>query len=595
MKKRIVGSVMAGVLSATMCLSACGGKPDVGTQVDEGKSQLYISTRNSGIGIKWLQNIADEFEKKYANVSFEEGKLGVQIIDEPDTTAHWTGLLSSFGQQKLAVVVDDCVTISAMSEAGVLKDLADVVKGTMDFDVTDKDGNVISIGETSTIESKLFTHSQEYLGQGGKYYGLPWTLSYPSLPYNATLWEDKLLYFADDKTNAIYLDEEKLPVSTYTGQKYAGRGFITDKGQEKSPGPDGEYNTYDDGMPSTYEEFAYVLDYMVEEKGIAPFICFNGGNYEYTNKFYAAFACSRDGAQDLQDMFNGCTSEGNTVEIVTGWNGNEPIIEDVAIPLEEGYKFSQRASKYYALDLLKKTLAQDKYHNARFGDTSHVNTQNYFIQSTLEPGEQPIAMLLDGSFWYYEADTNIKAAIKNYGSVDDMKVLPIPRQLTGTVDENEGTVWALPSELNVYMYVNANVTGVTEKLAKMFVRFAYTDDMLGYYTETTSLPVAVKYDIGSRYNNLSAYGKDQWNIYQNIIDNEAIVFPYSTSKVYKNNPEYFNLMSHEDMWQSISENTAYTRPYKDFNNVTPIPVKSWFTNSFTTAERWQKEFLKEER
>ncbi len=592
MKKRMARSVGAIVLCTSMVLASCGGKPDTTLQVDETKSQLYISTRNSGIGIEWLQKIADEFEKKYANVSFEDGKLGVQVIDEPDAAAHWTGLLSSFPNQKLAVVVDDCVTISAMSEAGVVKDMADVVKGTMNFDVTDKDGNVVSMGETSTIESKLFDRSKEYLGETGAYYGLPWTFSYPSLPYNATLWEDKMLYFADDKANAIYLDTTKLPTSTYTGKAYTGRGFITDKGQDKSPGPDGEYGTYDDGMPSTYEEFAYVLDYMVEEKGIAPFICFSGGNYEYTNKFYAAFACSYDGAEDLQDLYDGKTREGNKVEIVTGWNGNDPIVEDVAISLEEGYKFSQRVSKYYALDLLKKTLAQDKYRNARFGDTSHMNTQNYFIQSTLEPGEQPIAMLLEGSYWYYEAKTNINAAIKNYGSVDDMKVLPIPRQLTGTVEEGKGTVWALPSELNVYMYMNGNVTGVTEKLAKLFVRFAYTDDMLAYYTEITSLPVAVKYSVGDRYENFSAYGKDQWDIYQNIIANDAIVFPYSTSKTYKNNPNYFNLMSHEDMWKSVSDATAYTRPYRDFSSVTPIPVKSWFTNSYTTADTWTKDFLK---
>ncbi len=592
MRKNFLASIGAVAMSASFILTSCGGRVDTGVQKDESKTTLYITTRNAGIGVEWLQKIADEFEKKYANVSFEEGKLGAQIIDEPDAAVGGSADLSVQPGSQYSVIVNDCVSVATYTQQGMLADIKDVVKGTMDFDVVDADGNVISMGESKTLESKLFPQAQEYLGETGSYYALPWTLSYPALPYNATLWEQKMLHFADDKEDAIYLLDEQnnLQLSNYTGQAYTGRGFIKSKGQDKSPGPDGEYGTYDDGMPSTYEEFVYVLDYMVEEKGIAPFICFSGGNYEYSNKFYAAFACGYDSAEDMKAMFDGYTVGENTVEIVTGWDGNNPIIEDIAIEQADGYKFSQRAGKYYALDLLKKTLAKDKYHNAKFGDPSHAITQKYFIQSALEPGEQPIAMLLDGSFWYYEANTSLKVAENNYGSVDDMKVLPIPRQLCGTVEENKGTVWALPSELNVFMYLNANIlqNPVTEKLAKLFMRFAYTDDMLAYYTEITSLPVAVKYEIGDRYNKLSAYGKDQWNIYQNVIENDALVFPFSTSETYKNNPTYYDLMSHKDMWKS----TGYGRAYVEFESVTPIPVKSWFTSSWLSKETWDSDFMK---
>ena len=55
-----------------------------GEKVNEEQTQLYVATFEGGFGTGWMDTLAERFEKKYANVSFEEGKMGVQVIAKPE-------------------------------------------------------------------------------------------------------------------------------------------------------------------------------------------------------------------------------------------------------------------------------------------------------------------------------------------------------------------------------------------------------------------------------------------------------------------------------------------------------------------------------
>ena len=78
---RWMGVFMA-ALVGILAFPACGG--DDRREVDETKTQLYVSVVPSGYGDSWLYAAAERFEQMYAETSFEEGKLGVQVFVSAD-------------------------------------------------------------------------------------------------------------------------------------------------------------------------------------------------------------------------------------------------------------------------------------------------------------------------------------------------------------------------------------------------------------------------------------------------------------------------------------------------------------------------------
>lgn len=90
-----------------------------------------------------------------------------------------------------------------------------------------------------TILSKLDDQQVDYFGvmQDGErhFYALPSDVGDYGLIYNVDLFESKGYYIADDKSGGFVIGD--------------------DKSARKSAGPDGEYDTDDDGLPATYDEF----------------------------------------------------------------------------------------------------------------------------------------------------------------------------------------------------------------------------------------------------------------------------------------------------------------------------------------------------
>ena len=69
----LAATVALGSLSAMACKPS-GSEDDNSTQ-----SILYVSNYAGGFGSKWMDEIEKRFEAKYANESFEDGKVGVDI------------------------------------------------------------------------------------------------------------------------------------------------------------------------------------------------------------------------------------------------------------------------------------------------------------------------------------------------------------------------------------------------------------------------------------------------------------------------------------------------------------------------------------
>ncbi len=66
--------------SMAVCGAAAGCSPrKEQEQINTDKTQLYVGTFDGGFGDDWLYGVKARFEEKYKDVSFEEGKKGVQV------------------------------------------------------------------------------------------------------------------------------------------------------------------------------------------------------------------------------------------------------------------------------------------------------------------------------------------------------------------------------------------------------------------------------------------------------------------------------------------------------------------------------------
>ena len=119
------------------------------------------------------------------------------------------------------------------------------------------------------MPSKLNQQQQDNLAVDGKYYALPHYETYMGVSYDVSLFESKLLYFSANPDNG-------------------NNGFITSKTEKRSMGPDGKTGvqngidySLDDGLPSTYEEFFKLCDYMVV-RNVTPFVWPGSAAESYT-------------------------------------------------------------------------------------------------------------------------------------------------------------------------------------------------------------------------------------------------------------------------------------------------------------------------
>ena len=566
------------ILLATVCvmssttLFACSSNDEDPSKST--KTVITVMTDDCGYGDSWLTEIKTQFESKYENVSFEEGKVGVTVVASKSTEAKGTAVLNGL---KADVVFCNGLQTAATVNKTLIRDISDVIDGTFETAVTDINGNVVDIVDGGkTIEDKMYA---EQIAAGkaldGKYYSAPWIMGMSSISYNADLWEQKKLYFAESDGFKPY------QTSTYTGQAYTGRGFIESAQQQKSVGPDGVRNTYDDGMPSSYEEFLYLINYMEKDKGVAPFIVANPGSWHYTNYIFSAALPALAGKEAMSVNYNLQTEQGKTFSIISGFNGANPIVDKVEIDESTGYLTSQMAEKYYVLDLMQKIYSNSS-NMSNYSGKSHTEVQYYYVNSVIKQGEKPIAMIIDGNHWYNEVPHSKKDTV-------NFKTLPMPRQLTGSVNEGAGSALSMLVG-NVSVIVNSSIASVaTEKVAKLFVRFALTDDMIKMTNKVSSMPLALKYDLATaEYNALSSYGKDLWTVYKDMLENDSVVFCVSDKTTLLNNPAYFSAATDSYFWTG-TETSGNSLAYLDFKNNTKS-AKDYFQDMWIDATEWSRDF-----
>ena len=565
---------MASVLACGL-LAGCNGGVEYEPEENATLSYLYVDTAPGGFGSEYLSVVAKAFESANADKSYAEGKMGVKIEVGESATNNDEKFKLGVGSSPSDVhVVEGLYYTDLLSDNSILE-LTDIVT---------KD----TLADGKTIESKLNTEQQKVLKYNGKYYTIPTFAGYTGLTYNADLFKNNNLFFADST-------ESPDATSSYTGKAYTGRPLVRNQNAKKSPGPDGLYKTDDDGLPSSYEEFFYLYDFMLDSSpSITPMILYGG---HYANYIFQELLCAASTANGLNSMFS-FNSNGEEIEVISGWNPDDtPQTKWVVITEENGYESTMQVSRYMATKFMKhlstnKVNNKSYLHASSLAGLSNTNAQKLFMESSLDPSLTPIATLAEGVYWYNESAGTREGMAGTYGEdVENMnlKYMPLPAKEYGTITENNGTTQLVADSLQYYLVINAKVANNKEKLdlATDFVKFMYSDEMLQKMTTTSGIPFALKYDLtDTQYQSMNTLSQSFWNVYKGAKDKDAYITGLSLSPTFLANTERFSFKSTNNAFKSKVNGAETTDALTYFFNNKNVSAKEFFTGMSIDVAGW---------
>ena len=464
--------LMAGLMAASMV--ACGWGGD---RFDDGaQTEINFLHYQGTAGIEWLEEAAARFSTLKKDEVYEEGKQGVIVnVAQKQTMPYAT--LESDGYD---IYLDESrANIYSYSAQEKLLNLDDIVEG---------------------IENRIDSDAiQRMKGADGHYYGLPSYEWFTGIAYDIDYFNAENLYFAAPTEEAVVTLPE-------TNAKFGKAKFIADADAEKSVGPNGVKGDYDDGLPSSLQEMV-ILCATIKEKGHSPFIIAGSGDsyaFHLTHALWASIA----GADAMRSIYTNYGSE--PIRMVTGYSDTEtmfssdsglpkPIVEEVVLTDENGYKMYDMEARYYALSFIELMLKEDWFHaSSKDPNGSNLNADNLFINPNLR-GNTQAAMLIDGSYWYHEAQED--GAFETYKQLNpdsegrNIGYMPLPTQIEGSVTEGNGKENTLMNVGSAFVFANKNVSKNPrrERAVRDFLKFLYTDSELATFTEKLGLTLPMEY------------------------------------------------------------------------------------------------------
>lgn len=546
MKKKNVTRMLSLAMCMTLGVSAFAGCGPTDDGIDATKTQLYVNTFYAGLGDRWLLSFKDEFEKKYANESFEEGKTGVQVVIDYSYSSGYEivqGLMSSRSE----VIWCEAVDYSKLATSGMALNLNDVVtKQLTDY------------GETGTIEDKFDDSLLAYYkAVDGNVYALPWFDYMKGVIYDVDIFEGK-----QSDGYGFYLAKDGGFTNGLEGEP------------EKANGPDGVAGTYDDGLPVTHAQFFEMMDEMVRY-GITPF-CFSG-MYTYVDSFFKNLWANEAGAEQLSVAFNFSGTATDLIDVAA--DGTVTELGDTTITNENGHLTLKQESKYRSYQFLEKFVKNSRYYSAKSfnASQSHVQSEEEFLYNVAD-GNEKVAMTVNGVWWEEEASAIFTAMedIDEAYSRDNRRFawmsMPYYQDPGETTEARKQTI---STETQNSVFIKSNIDPNKIELAKKFLEFTSTDAMLVKFAEAISVPRALKLanpSLLENSDNLTAYGK---SVLQ-MKNNSTIVCPQSTNKF-----QWETGLSFNSMFTAATVNgTAYSAPTFAFYNNTGLTAEQYFNGNY---------------
>ncbi len=567
--KKIMKKLLVVVLACMMPISVVSCNRG-GEKVDKTKTQLYVATFDGGFGTSWMDAIEKRFEAKYAKVSFESGKTGVQIIAKPEREMTNEVLLTKLSGMTHEVIFTEAINYYELQSSGLLYDISEAVTKPINWDFVT--GTVdANDPETKSIQEKMSNGAhKDYFGANGNYYGLPFYEATYGIVYDIDLFEKSKLYFAED-----------------------GQNFIRKSSDKRSKGPDGVFGTSDDGLPATYEDFFKLCDYMVSMK-ITP-ITWNGVS-PYVNALVESLQADYEGEEQMRLNY---TASGTATNLVKEFDGNgNPVLESKEITADNGYlTWTKQAGKYYGLKFVEELTGNTSYYdkNQVMNSTyTQTEAQNAIIMDKFIQGKYPVAMLIDGSWWLNEAKGSFAAAEQRFGveaGLQDRKFgfMPLPKATEAKVGEKYSVMEVNSSTC----FVRGSVDKKKDALIKEFIQFCHTEESLREFTSITYATKPFTYTMTEdQVEAMPYWGQEMYRLH----NEDAYVSSYSTSLVYKRNASKFTQLWEGTMFKTLVDGKSYKDvtiamiPQKDKKTVSALEYFNGLAAGLT-AEDWKKSFL----
>lgn len=519
-KTKFLALGLATVLSVGVA-AGCGNG-NIGKDEDTSKI-TQISFRQWGgtaSSTDWLQQAADRFAAEKANEPYESGKKGVKVEISTNKDSDYTSSIPDYD----ILMDENSANIYDMQTRGYLADIDDLVKGLQ-----------------SKIEPQLLPKLK---GADGKYYGLPHYSYDVSISYNVDLFKAENLYIAaPGEESVVNYKSSLLPDSS------AGVNFVFNENTKKSCGPNGIPNDYDDGLPSSLEEFIVLCDYIKNKKQINPFaICDITGGANYAFMLIESLWAGMVGTDAMRATT--CNFTDAEVEVVKegalSYDGTllntgikMPQTETVVLSDGNGYRMYDMSARYYALSFLELAKNKGWFKNQQMTNTK---AQEFFVLGNYNANDNDrCAMLVDSTFWYGESvsgGTLTKYKSLSGGKEANVSMMPMPVQLTGQVTEGNGKKpTVIDTSATVFVNKRVEKNEGLFRAVKEFIEFLYSDAELKAFTETSKLTMNLNYDYDK-----SSLG----NFYAGVLEIEKAagdkVYAASDNIKYSKNRSSFSLI-----------------------------------------------------
>lgn len=568
MKKIIVLIISAVMLISSTVVAGCS---KVVEKIDKNKTQLYVANYNGGVGSKWLDDVIERFEDEYENYEFEpgSGKKGAQVIVDHSKSYDGVSLTNTLNSSNYEVFFTQNFSYHEMASQYLL-------------DITELVTEVECEQDGKTIYSKLIETDKTDLKINDKIYAIPHYELNMGMGYDAGLFKDKNLYFSDE------IDTED---SVYPGTRY----FVLDDEEKKSPGPDGKYDTYDDGLPSSMMEFYKLIEKMVSAKSVTPFV-FPGMNIHYTNQLVATAFHNLVGADGVEANYR-LTSNGQEIEIVDSFTGKVPNTHKEALTKDNAYLLRESAGLYYALEFAEKAFSEKaNYYSS--SDWDNLAAMRRYLNSGLDGTYQYIGMIIDGSYWYNEAADQgyFTKLAKDYPSTytkKEFKFMPFPRQYSGTVTENKGSAPVMVDSYESFAFIRKGIKSNHIEIAKKFLSFCYSDAELEKFTVATNgVKKGVNYDYEGQKSKISnSFAQSLMDMRIHAEKAGTVVKGFSSNPTYKANQRFFTQNTNSLYWNTIMEGQSYVHAYGVFKEGKGT-AQDYFKGMKIGEDNWKGSYLK---
>lgn len=548
---------LALVMSAST-LVACGGGSNGNKDeaIDETKTQLYVAVVPSGYGDSWLYKSAEDFEKAFAEKSFEEGKTGVQVYVSADAPGGNTAASYLSGLSTEIILTED-VDYYNLVNSNFLYDMTDAVTGDM-----------ADVGEAGqTIEGKMSEDYIDFFKKDGKYYGLPFNVNNTGIVYDADLFDDESLYFEGTSTGKT--ENNEMPA-----KKTSGKYKFTDSTGTLSAGPDGKAGTADDGLPATYEQFFALCDEMVKNRSNLVPITWPGAYQFHIYRFMYCLWAANEGYEQMRLNYEFDGTATDLVESISS-DGTVTYMAETKIDSTNGYLLQKQAGRYYALSFVEQLVNNKNIYEEDlcFGKAQlQTDAQDTFLMGAFNKEQKRTAMLVEGCHWENEATDTFNRMENRYGAKAakanrNFAFLPMPHPTEAEIGKKS----VVCDAYNSAIFINGNIADNKKEVAETFVKFFHTRSQMAQFNQITSICRPYDYEMTKdEFNAMSSFGQ---SVYENAKAAD-ILSPYSSNPIAIKNYGVFNpLMT--GIWTSKVGGSTYTSPSDSLRN-NGVSAKAYF-------------------